>query len=88
MRTLTFLLAALPALAQQPAHFHHLHLNTTDPKAAIDFYTARLESEKRKFLDGQDAVWAHGAWLLFTRVDAPPKWDITSGTWVGAAAPT
>ena len=28
-------------LAEQmpPAHFHHIHLNATDPAAAIDFYT-------------------------------------------------
>src|SRR5262249_23647190 len=63
------LLAAWTVGAEEPAHFHHLHLNSTDPAAAIDFYTARLESEKRKFAGIQDAVWAHGSWLLFTRVD-------------------
>lgn len=74
-------LAALAASAQEPAHFHHLHLNSTDPAAAIDFYTSKLECEKRKFAGVQDAVWAHGAWLLFTRVNAPPKSEITSGIW-------
>jgi hypothetical protein len=24
----------------QLAHFHHVHLNVTDPAAAIDFYTS------------------------------------------------
>ena len=75
-------LALLPAaLGQDAAHFHHLHLNSTDPKAAIEFYTARLESERRKFAGTQDAVWAGGSWLLFTKVDAPPKSDITSAIW-------
>ncbi len=28
------------------AHFHHLHLNATDPAAAISFYTSRFDCEK------------------------------------------
>ncbi|MGH9658506.1 MAG: VOC family protein [Bryobacteraceae bacterium] len=72
---------ALAALAQErPARLHHLHLNTTDPRAAIEFYTSRLEAERRSFA-GADAVWAHRSWLLFTRVDAAPKSDITSAIW-------
>src|SRR6516165_5874186 len=51
------------------AHFHHVHLNTTDPAAAINFYSTRFESEKRKFLGLADAVWSHNAWLLFTKVN-------------------
>jgi len=66
-----------PALA----HFHHVHLNTTDPAAAIAFYTSKLESEKRKFLGAADAVWSHNVWLLFTKVGAAPKSEITSGLW-------
>jgi hypothetical protein len=30
----------------------------TDPQAAIDFYTTKLECEKREFA-GAQAVWAH-----------------------------
>jgi hypothetical protein len=26
----------------QLAHFHHVHLNVTDPVAAIDFYTSKF----------------------------------------------
>src|ERR1051326_8861471 len=76
--TLALLPAAFP---HEPAHFHHLHLNSTDAKAAIEFYTARLEADKRKFAGVQDAVWAHGAWLLFTKVDTPPKPEVTSAIW-------
>jgi hypothetical protein len=35
---------SLPA-EMPPAHFHHIHLNTTDPAAAIDFYTAKFNCE-------------------------------------------
>jgi catechol 2,3-dioxygenase-like lactoylglutathione lyase family enzyme len=84
MRPLTACwIAGFTLLAQTPqplAHFHHLHLNVTDPKAAIDFYTTKLECEKREFA-GAQAVWAHKSWLLFTKVSTPPKSEITSAIW-------
>jgi predicted enzyme related to lactoylglutathione lyase len=63
------------------AHFHHLHLNTTDPKAAIDFYTSKFDCEKARFANLMDGVWAQKSWLLFTKVDQPPKADLTSAVW-------
>lgn len=71
-----------PAAAQFPeAHFHHLHLNTTDPKAAIDFYTSKFDSEKAKFAGLLDAVWAQKSWLLFTKVNQTPALEFTSAIW-------
>jgi catechol 2,3-dioxygenase-like lactoylglutathione lyase family enzyme len=71
-----------PAGIQMPeAHFHHLHLNTTDPKAAIDFYTTKFDCEKARFAGLLDAVWAQKSWLLFTKVDRPPAWELTSAIW-------
>lgn len=90
---LTFLLSGFLALAERQdppaanafqmpeAHFHHMHLNTTDPKAAIDFYTGRFDSEKAKFAGLVDAVWAQKSWLLFSKVSAPPPWQLTSAIW-------
>jgi catechol 2,3-dioxygenase-like lactoylglutathione lyase family enzyme len=70
------------AEAQFPeAHFHHLHLNTTDPKGAIDFYTSKFDCEKAKFAGMLDAVWAQKSWLLFTKVDKAPPWELTSSIW-------
>ena len=63
------------------AHFHHLHLNTMDPKAAIDFYTSRFDCEKAKFAGLMDAVWAQKSWILFTKVSTPPVSDLTSSIW-------
>ena len=89
--TLTVLTGALLAagLIAQPAeplpprlaHFHHVHLNATDPKAAIDFYTSKFDCEKAKFAGALDAVWAEKSWLLFSKVAAPPKSEITSAIW-------
>src|SRR5580700_10859686 len=80
------LLAGLAALSQdQPpaplAHFHHVHLNSTDPPAAIDFYTKHFDCEKAKFAGALDAVWAQKSWLLFNKVNEPPKSEITSTIW-------
>ena len=63
------------------AHFHHVHLNATDPAAAIDFYTTKFDSEKARFAGLMDAVWAQKSWLLFTKASAPPKAEITSTIW-------
>lgn len=63
------------------AHFHHLHLNTTDPQRAIDFYTSRFDSEKGKFAGLMDAVWTQKSWILFTKVKEAPPSDLTSSIW-------
>ena len=67
--------AAAPSLAQ--THFHHAHLNSTDPAAAIDFYTTHLSGEKATF-DGKDAVWTQKSWLLVTKVKQAPPSEIVS----------
>ena len=72
---------AAPPPPVAPAHFHHLHLNTTDPAAAIDFYTSKFDSEKGRFAGLMDAVWAQKSWMLFTKVSAPPPWELTSAVW-------
>jgi predicted enzyme related to lactoylglutathione lyase/uncharacterized glyoxalase superfamily protein PhnB len=63
------------------AHFHHLHLNTLEPKSAIDFYTAKFDCERAQFAGSMDAVWAQRSWLLFTKVNKPPAWELTSAIW-------
>ena len=89
MRPSILLLAAGICWAQeapqhQLAHFHHVHLNVTDPAAAIAFYTSKFDCEKATFAGTQDAVWAQKSWLLFTKVAAPPKSEARSGTSAGA----
>jgi catechol 2,3-dioxygenase-like lactoylglutathione lyase family enzyme len=72
---------AADAPSTTTAHFHHLHLNSTDPAAAIDFYTRTFDCEKARFKGFMDAVWAQKSWLLFNKVNAPPPADITSAIW-------
>lgn len=63
------------------AHFHHLHLNATDPAAAINFYTSKFDCEKGRFAGLLDAVWAQKSWMLFSKVSSPPPWELTSAIW-------
>jgi catechol 2,3-dioxygenase-like lactoylglutathione lyase family enzyme len=63
------------------AHFHHLHLNSTDPKAAIDFYTTKFDAEKALFAGVMDAVWTQKSWILVNKVAAAPPSEIVSTIW-------
>jgi catechol 2,3-dioxygenase-like lactoylglutathione lyase family enzyme len=64
-----------------PAHFHHLHLNSVDPAAAITFYTSKFDCERGRLAGLLDGVWAQKSWLLFNKVSAPPPWELTSAIW-------
>jgi catechol 2,3-dioxygenase-like lactoylglutathione lyase family enzyme len=77
------LLALLLPLRAQPivrAHFHHVHLNSTDPAAAIEFYTSHFDCEKGEYL-GQPAVLAQKSWLLFNKVEKAPPPEVISPIW-------
>ncbi len=81
------LVGAVTSFGQQPAppvslaHFHHVQLNSTDPAAAMDFYTSKFDCEKARFAGKIDAVWAQKSWLFFNKVKQPPKPEITSAIW-------
>jgi catechol 2,3-dioxygenase-like lactoylglutathione lyase family enzyme len=58
-------------------HFHHVHLNSTDPDAAMGFYESHLSAERAQ-LGGQAALWTQASWLLFNKVKQPPPYEIVS----------
>jgi catechol 2,3-dioxygenase-like lactoylglutathione lyase family enzyme len=70
--------------AREPlAHFHHVHLNSVDPEAAIAYYTKHFASERAQFRGsagdtGVPAVWAQKSWLFFDKVKQPPPSDVVS----------
>lgn len=78
-----FALSCAPLFGQTVpnAHFHHLHLNSTDPKAAIEFYTTKFDAEKASFKGLTDAVWAQKSWLLFQKVASAPPSEVVSTIW-------
>ena len=54
--------------------FHHLHLNSVDPDAAIDWYAAQFPSAERTTWAGEPALAAkNDVLILFTKVKARPK---------------
>ena len=56
-----------------PPGFHHLHLNSVDPDAAIDFYTRCFRTTRRTTWGGQPALASpNDVLVLFERVAAPP----------------
>ncbi len=63
------------------AHWHHVHMNATDPKASVDFYTSKFDCERARYRDRADAVWAQKSWLLFDRVKQAPPAAIVSPIW-------
>jgi catechol 2,3-dioxygenase-like lactoylglutathione lyase family enzyme len=63
------------------ARWHHVHINATDPKASVDFYTAKFDCEKAQYKDRSEAVWAQQSWLLFDQVKTAPPAEIVSPIW-------
>lgn len=53
--------------------FHHLHLNSLDPDAAIGFYTRQFPSTSKTAWGGEQALASpNGVLILFTKVDTAP----------------
>ena len=62
--------------------FHHLHLNSTNPDAAIDFYTRQFPSTTKGSWGGFSALKSpNDVMVLFTRVEAPPMSEPQSAIW-------
>ena len=62
--------------------FHHLHLRSVDPEAAIDFYARVFPSSHRTRWGGQPALAAkNDVLVLFERVSAPPPTGPQSAIW-------
>lgn len=81
LAALAFAALSLAEDAVPQAHWHHVHLNATDPKASVDFYISKFDCEKARYRDGADAVWAQKSWLLFNHVQQPPPAAILSPIW-------
>jgi catechol 2,3-dioxygenase-like lactoylglutathione lyase family enzyme len=61
--------------------FHHLHLNSTNPDAAIDFYTKQFPSTMKASLAGFPALKAGNVYVLFTRVNTPAPTEPQTAIW-------
>jgi Glyoxalase/Bleomycin resistance protein/Dioxygenase superfamily len=76
-------LAGVAAQAQdaariEPLHFHHVHLNSTDPAAAAAYYPKPFaQSATKTTFNGFEAVKTGNIYILFTKVSAPPENELT-----------
>src|SRR5260370_34575790 len=62
--------------------FHHLHLNSVDPDAAIDFYVRRFPASVKTRWGGRPAPGAPNDVLgLFDRVPTPPPASPQTAIW-------
>ena len=61
----------------EPLHFHHVHLNSVDPKAAAAYYPKPFKSAAATTFNGFDAVKTGNIYILFTKVAMPPTNELT-----------
>jgi catechol 2,3-dioxygenase-like lactoylglutathione lyase family enzyme len=77
-----------PTATSSPYRFHHVHLNTVNARAAIEFYTKTFKAESAMFGGTIPAVNAQGKWLLFNQVSQAPAWAVLSPLYhIGWGAP-
>ena len=62
--------------------FHHLHLNSVDPDAAVDFYTRRFPTTAKASWGGLPALASpNDVLVLFTKVSAAPATSPQTAIW-------
>ena len=67
--------------ALPPPGFHHLHLNSVSPDAAIEFYTRQFPSAVKSSFAGFPALKAGNVYVLFTKVSTPPATQPQTAIW-------
>jgi catechol 2,3-dioxygenase-like lactoylglutathione lyase family enzyme len=62
--------------------FHHLHLRSVDPEAAIEFYTRQFPTTRKGSWGGHPALFSpNDVMILFDKVDRPPPTEPHSAIW-------
>src|SRR6202161_240293 len=61
--------------------FHHLHLNSPNPDAAIDFYTKQFPSTSKSTWDGFPARKPGRVFVLFPKVNSPAPTEPQTAIW-------
>jgi catechol 2,3-dioxygenase-like lactoylglutathione lyase family enzyme len=70
-----------PQAEDERAHFHHVHLNVTNPEKSIQFYTSVFGATPTKFQGVSDALFTERSFILLNKVEAPPPSELRSGIW-------
>ena len=67
--------------ALPPPGFHHLHLNSTNPEAAIEYYTKQFPSTSKATWGGQSVLKSGKVYVLFNKVSKQPTIVPQSAIW-------
>lgn len=70
-------LLAVTASAQpkvEPARFHHVHLNVTDPAKTLQFYSKNLGAVEVNYRGKSKALFSESSFFLLNKVDEAPEW--------------
>lgn len=63
------------------AHWHHLHINATDPDRSIEFYATHFAAREATAPDGKQALWTQKSWILFNKVKVAPSKKLNTAIW-------
>jgi catechol 2,3-dioxygenase-like lactoylglutathione lyase family enzyme len=72
------------ALAQEPTsgvHFHHVHLNVTDPKTTIAFYKRFFGANDVNYRGLSAGLFTEKSFILLTKVATPPPTNLGTTLW-------
>ena len=77
----SFVSASLASPQTSGSGFHHVHLNSTDPAAAIAWYNKTFPVTSRATVAGFDGIATEKIHLLFNRTNKPPTSALDSPIW-------
>lgn len=72
---------AVRAAEVEPARFHHVRLNVTDPAETIRFYRRVFGAVPVKYRGRVDGLFTERSFILLNPVDAPPDPTLNTGIW-------
>jgi hypothetical protein len=72
---------AAAAGAVPPSHFHHIHLNSLNPTAAVDYYIKAFPTSTKVNLGGFEGLKTVNVSVLFTKVNTPPPTGPATAIW-------
>lgn len=78
------LVSLATAQAQGPTsgvHFHHVHLNVTDPKATIAFYQKFFGANEVSYRGISDGLFTEKSFILLTKVATPSGTNLGTTLW-------
>ena len=67
--------------ATQRVHFHHVHLNVTDPKATIAFYEKFFGASEVSYRGVSDGLFTEKSFILLSQVATPAPTNLGTSLW-------